>query len=61
MAFRLTQRAGRMTLSAGDLLAMGLTRQHFTIAAVYDRETDQNLVTETRAEQIVRTTIERSA
>ena len=33
--FPLTQRAGRMTLAAQDLLQMALNRQHFEIIAVY--------------------------
>lgn len=54
MTFQLSRRAGRMTLSAGDLLGMALARQRFEVAACYARETAEDLLVEQAAEALVR-------
>ncbi len=57
MSFQLTRRAGRMTLSAGDLLSMALGKQHFDVAACYAREIDPGLLVNHEAEKVVRNVV----
>jgi len=53
VAFQLSRRAGRMTLSADDLIQMALRQQHFAVAAVFVREKAQQLLLEDSARQVV--------
>ncbi len=54
--FPLTQRAGRMTLAAEDLLRMALNQQHFDVVAAYTPG-QQSAATETAAADLVRSTL----
>ncbi|MCH2201585.1 MAG: hypothetical protein MK102_06430 [Fuerstiella sp.] len=55
--FPLTQRAGRMTLSAQDLLQMALNRRHFDIIAVYAPNYAPALTTGSAAADVLQTTL----
>lgn len=56
--FQLTKRAGRQTLSAEDLLNLALAEKFFAPVAVYCCRCDGGLLTEARAAQALRDTIE---
>ena len=55
--FPLTQRAGRMTLAAEDLLNMALNQQHFEVVAAYAPGYSQAVETETAAADLLRATL----
>ncbi len=57
LKFRLTQRAGRHTLSAEDLLMMAMQSQHFDIIAVYCPSHDQCLLQGEEASRILQATV----
>jgi hypothetical protein len=54
--FRLTRRAGRMTLAAEDLLQMALDREHFEPLACYCPSRNPRLLLEDEAEAMIRAT-----
>jgi hypothetical protein len=53
----LTKRAGRMTLSAEDLLRMAVRQQHFEVVAAFSPRHRATLATESTATDLVRTTL----
>ena len=53
----LTKRAGRMTLSAEDLLRMAVRQQHFEVVAAFVPRHRSTLATESTATDLVRTTL----
>ena len=53
ITFPLTRRAGRMTLSAEDLLQMALNRQHFQIQAVYCPKFSPHIIANEQTNDIV--------
>jgi len=55
--FSLTDRAGRKTLAAEDLLNMALAEQHFEVVAAYSPGHSPNIATETAAADLLRTTL----
>lgn len=55
--FSLTQRAGRMTLAAEDLLNMALNQQHFEVVATYSPGHSPTLATESTAADLLRATL----
>ena len=54
--FQLTRRAGRLTLSAEDLLSMALARTHFEIIAAYAPARTPRLLQGATAEDLIRST-----
>lgn len=58
--FPLTRRAGRMTLSAEDLLQMALGRQHFKIQAVYWPKFAPHVITDQHTDAVVTKSISRT-
>jgi len=57
VSFRLTRRAGRLTLSAEDLIAMALAREHFEPVAVYAPAHENEVQTGSAAEAVIRRTL----
>jgi len=57
--FPLTQRAGRMTLAAEDLLRMALNQQHFDVVAAYSPSQLPTMATEAAAADVVRATLKK--
>ena len=55
--FSLTDRAGRKTLAAEDLLKMALTEQHFEVVAAYAPGYSSGVVTESAAADVLRATL----
>lgn len=55
--FSLTDRAGRKTLAAEDLLNMALAEQHFEVVAAYSPCHSPNIATETAAADLLRSTL----
>ena len=55
--FSLTDRAGRKTLAAEDLLNMALAEQHFEVVAAYSPGHSPTIATETAAADLLRTTL----
>jgi hypothetical protein len=54
--FQLSPRAGRLTLSAEDLIGMALQRRHFDLLAVYAPSYGESLQTGEAAEALIRKT-----
>ncbi len=57
MNFNLTRRAGRLTLSAEDLIGMALEHRHFDVKAVFLNGRMQKVATDGEAEAIVKQTL----
>ncbi|MGE3409048.1 MAG: YiiX/YebB-like N1pC/P60 family cysteine hydrolase [Pirellulales bacterium] len=57
MRFSLTRRAGRMTLAAVDLLGMAIARRGFEIVRVYAPTFSPDLLTGTRAQEVLAATL----
>ena len=57
MSFSLSRRAGRMTLSAEDLLQLALRCEHFHIQAVYCPLHCEDLIVDERMGDVLRATM----
>ncbi len=57
IAFKLTRRAGRLTLSAEDILCMALRSEWFKPVAAYAPSMDRDVTTEQHADSLLRETL----
>jgi hypothetical protein len=55
--FALTDRAGRKTLAAEDLLAMALNEQHFEVVAAFAPGYSTGVTTDSEASAVLRATL----